>query len=66
MFDRTKYLNEGAEAGLDGEPRENCPYALNSLECELWMDGWRCADDDASVTLGRSVRTVDVITQAAA
>jgi ribosome modulation factor len=39
MFDRTKYLNEGAEAGLDGEPRENCPYALNSLECELWMDG---------------------------
>jgi ribosome modulation factor len=45
MFDRTKYLNEGAEAGLDGQPIECCPYAPNSLEYDLWIDGWRCADD---------------------
>ncbi|MGA0595412.1 ribosome modulation factor [Enterovirga sp. CN4-39] len=45
MFDRSKILNEGAEAGLDGSPIESCPYPITSLQHDLWLEGWRCADD---------------------
>jgi ribosome modulation factor len=43
MFDKTKLINEGAEAGLDGLPLDACPYPLDSLEYALWVDGWNCA-----------------------
>ena len=51
MFDRSKFLNEGAEAGLDGLPIESCPYPVNSHQHELWLDGWRCADDGTFTVL---------------
>ncbi|NNM71562.1 ribosome modulation factor [Enterovirga aerilata] len=43
MFDRTKFLNEGAKAGLDGLPADICPYPVGSPEHMLWIEGWKCA-----------------------
>jgi ribosome modulation factor len=42
-YEWTKVLNEGAEAGLDGLPVDNCPYLAGSRQFLLWVSGWRCA-----------------------
>jgi ribosome modulation factor len=46
MHDRTIYLNEGMEAGLDGLPLHGCPYPAGSKEQTIWTEGWKCAAED--------------------
>lgn len=46
MHDRTTFLNEGMEAGLDGLTVDTCPYPIHSRERALWIEGWHCASDD--------------------
>lgn len=46
MHDRTSYLNEGMEAGLNGAALEACPYPAASREALLWVQGWHCAVDE--------------------
>lgn len=46
MFDRSKILDEGMGAALDGLAVETCPYQNGSVESDLWMQGWMCAADD--------------------
>jgi ribosome modulation factor len=46
MHDRTFYLNEGMEAGLDGISPDACPFPAGSHEGVLWLEGWHCAADE--------------------
>jgi ribosome modulation factor len=55
VYDRTKILDEGMQASLDGLPIESCPYLAGSSERGIWLEGWNCAAED--VTL--SYATVD-------
>ncbi len=46
MHDRTIYLNEGMEAGLDGLSPDGCPHPVGSKERAIWVEGWKCAADE--------------------
>ena len=46
MFNRTKLLDEGMTAALDGLPVESCPYPAGSTESESWVQGWYTASED--------------------
>jgi ribosome modulation factor len=46
MHDRTIFLNEGMEAGLDGFALNGCPYVCGSKEHAMWVEGWKCAVSD--------------------
>ena len=45
MYDRTKILDEGMQAGLDGLPPASYPYPPGSPESGIWLEGWKCAAD---------------------
>jgi ribosome modulation factor len=49
VYDRTKVLDEGMQAGLDDLPQESCPYPAGASEHVIWREGWRCATDDLSL-----------------
>ena len=45
MYDRTKILDEGMQACLDGLPLASCPYHAGPAEREIRLEGWKCAAD---------------------
>ncbi|WP_430395057.1 Rmf/CrpP family protein [Enterovirga aerilata] len=49
VYDILTYLNEGAEAGLDGLSVERCPYLAGSRKGGLWIRGFVCAEAGPAV-----------------
>jgi ribosome modulation factor len=43
VYDRTRVLDEGMQAGLDGLPIHDCHYPAGSNASEIWREGWECA-----------------------
>jgi ribosome modulation factor len=48
VYDRTKILDEGMQAGLDDHPVESCPCPDGATKGNS-LEGWRCATEDLSL-----------------